>query len=72
MPFLYSYTQRVLVRGKFDLGHSLLLFPYLHFISLTNKNKLNLENDRMVELHKERLNSNELTKPQKKTTQTFL
>ena len=51
MPFLH----RVLFRGKFHFGNSLLLFPHLHFISLTTKNKLKLENDRMLELHKKRL-----------------
>ena len=58
----------VLFWGKFHLGHSLLLFPHLHFISLITKNKLNLENDRMVELHKKRLGWNKLIKPQKKMT----
>ena len=45
----------VLLRVKFHLVHSLLMFPHLHFISLTTKNKLNLVNDRMLELHKKRL-----------------
>ena len=54
MPFLENYTQRVLFRGKLYLGHSLLLFPHLHFVSLTTKNKLKLDNDRMLELHKKR------------------
>ena len=55
MSFLHNYAQEVLFRGKLHLGHSLLLFPHLHFISVTTKSKLNLENDRMLELHKKRL-----------------
>ena len=47
--------KKVLFRGKLHLGHSILLFPHLHFNSLTTKNKFNLENDRMLELHKKRL-----------------
>ena len=61
-----AILKRVLFQEKFHLGHSLLLFPHLHFISLTTKNKLNLENHRMVELHKKRLTLNQLIKPQKK------
>ena len=34
---------------------SLLLFPHSYFFSLTSKSNLNLENDRMSELHKKRL-----------------
>ena len=48
--------KRVLFQGKFGLDYSLLLFSNLHFISLTTKNKLKLENDRMLEFHKIRLN----------------
>ena len=47
--------KRVLFRGKFHLAHSLLLFPHLRFVSLTTKNKLNVENDRILELHKKSL-----------------
>ena len=63
--------KKVLFRRKFHLGHSLLLLPHLHFILLTSKNKLNLQNDRMLKLHKKRLSENELMKPQKKKTHTF-
>ena len=52
MPFLYNYTQFL---GKFHFGRSLLLFPHLHSVSLTTKDKLNLENDKMLESHKKRL-----------------
>ena len=42
MLFLHSYTQKSIIsRKNFTLA-----------IDFTTKNKLNLENDRMVELHK--------------------
>ena len=66
MLFLHIILKRVLFQGKFDLGHSLLLFPELNFISLTTMNKLDLENDTTLELHKKKLSINELIKPQKK------
>ena len=69
--FYIVILKRVLFRGKFYLGQSHLLFPNLHFISLTTKNKLNLENDRILEWHKERLGLNELVKPQKKEKKNF-
>ena len=50
--FCIIILKRVSFRGKVHLGHNLLLFPHLHFISLSAKNKLNLENDGMLELHK--------------------
>ena len=55
MPFLHNYTQRVLFRGKFHLDHNLLLLPHIHFVSLTTKNKLFLENDKMLEIYEKRL-----------------
>ena len=63
--------KRVLFREKFHLGHIRLLFPNLHFVWLTTKNKLNIESDRMLDLYKKRLRWNELMKPQKKMTHTF-
>ena len=69
MPFLHSYTQKSIIsREIFRLGHSLLLFPNLHSISLITKNKINLENDRILEWHKKRLRlikPHKLIKPQK-------
>ena len=70
--FYIVILKRVLFRGIFYLGQSLLLFPNLHFISLTTKNKLNLENDRILEWHKKRLSLNELVKPQKKKKNFFI
>ena len=45
MSFLHSYTQKSIISRKISPSHSLLLFPHLHFISLTAKKKLNLEYD---------------------------
>ena len=55
MLFLHNYTQKSIILRKIHFGRSLLLFPHLHFVSLTTKNKLNLENDRMLESHKKSL-----------------
>ena len=49
MLFLHSYTQKSIILGKFNLGHSPFLFPHLHSILLTTENKLDIENDRMLE-----------------------
>ena len=54
-PVVASILKRVLFKGKFHLGHRFLIFPNLYFISLTTKNKLNLQNNWMLELHKKRL-----------------
>ena len=35
MPFLHNYTQKSIISRRFHLVHSLLLFPHLHFDSLT-------------------------------------
>ena len=35
MPFLHNYTQKSIISRKFHLVHSFLLFPHLHFDSLT-------------------------------------
>ena len=48
MPFLHNYTQKSIILRKIHLG--LLLFPHLYFVSVTTKTKLNLENDRMLQL----------------------
>ena len=53
--FYIVILKRVLFRRKFHPGHSLLLFPHSHSILLTTKNKLNLQNYRILEWHKERL-----------------
>ena len=52
IEILLIILKRMSFQGKFHLGHSLLLYPHLHFILLSTKNKLNLENDRMLELHR--------------------
>ena len=52
MLLFHNYTQFSIISRKISNCHSLLLFAHLHFISLNSKNKLNLENNRMLELHK--------------------
>ena len=55
MSFYIIIPKRVLFRKNIHLGHSLLLFSHLHLISLTTQNKLNLENDRILEQHKKKV-----------------
>ena len=50
MPFLHSYTQKSTKDYYFEENLALVIAFYylshLHFVSLTSKCKLNLENDR--------------------------
>ena len=55
MPFLHNCTPKCIISRKSSPCPSDLVFPHLRFVSPTTKNKLNLENDRMLELHKKRL-----------------
>ena len=61
MPFLHSCTQKSTKEYYFEENFTLAIAFYyipiyiLFFISLTAKNKLNLENGRMLEWHKKRL-----------------
>ena len=66
MPYLH--TQKSTVSRKISPWQQPFIISTFTFGFLATKNKLNLDNDRMLEQHKKRLRYNELIKPQKKIT----